>query len=349
VTRRVTRRRTVLFVLLCAVSIAVATVSVVAAARRSDRIRNRPVAAGTPSRTAAASYVDGPRLLFRSESDDMSYGKLALVPLDDLGAAPLVGSSECERVDFIEGRGLCLESDFGLFQPYHAVLLKDDLTEVWRRPLQGLPSRVRIAPDGKHAAITVFVTGHSYAEAGFSTLTTIVDLRTGETLTDLEQFTVSKDGAPFHSVDFNFWGVTFMANGRGFYATLGTGGHTYLVEGEIEARTARVLRDEVECPSLSPDGTRVAFKKRVSGSGLVRWRLHVLDLATMQEHALSETRSVDDQVEWLDDERILYSVPGDDPGAEDTWVVAADGTGEAELFRRATRSPAVVPAANRSG
>ena len=38
------------------------------------------------------------------------------------------------------------------------------------------------------------------------------------------------------------------------------------------------------------------------------WRLHVLELATLRETALAETRSVDDQVEWLDDDTVLYGV-----------------------------------------
>lgn len=32
----------------------------------------------------------------------------------------------------------------------------------------------------------------------------------------------------------------------------------------------------------------------------------VLDLATMQETPLAEKQSVDDEVEWLDNEHILY-------------------------------------------
>ena len=58
------------------------------------------------------------------------------------------------------------------------------------------------------------------------------------------------------------------------------------------------MRENVECPSLSPDGTRVAFKKKV-GDGV--WRLSVLDLETLKETELAETRSVDDQALWQGD------------------------------------------------
>ena len=48
-------------------------------------------------------------------------------------------------------------------------------------------------------------------------------------------------------------------------------------------KEARVLRENVECPSLSPDNTRIVFKKRMTdGPGGVTWRLHVLDLATQK-------------------------------------------------------------------
>jgi hypothetical protein len=56
------------------------------------------------------------------------------------------------------------------------------------------------------------------------------------------------------------------------------------------------------------------------------WRLHVLDLASGRETALAETRSVDDQVEWLDDERIMYGLAGD------VWVVPADGGGKPRVY-----------------
>jgi len=125
------------------------------------------------------------------------------------------------------------------------------------------------------------------------------------------------------------------------WATLGTGGHTYLVDGNIAAWTVKVLRDGVECPSLSPDGTRIAFKSKVPGSGGltgVQWRLSVLSLDTLVAHPLAETRSVDDQAEWLDDGTVLYSVQSD------TYAVPADGSGAPRLFAHRADSPVVLPA-----
>lgn len=70
------------------------------------------------------------------------------------------------------------------------------------------------------------------------------------------------------------------------------------------------------------------------------WRFHVLDLATMKETPLAETRSLDDQIEWLDDNRVLY---GD---GRDLWSMPADGSGTPRRFMSNATSPAVVRSAS---
>jgi hypothetical protein len=64
--------------------------------------------------------------------------------------------------------------------------------------------------------------------------------------------------------------------------------------------------------------------------------LHVLDLETMKETPLAEKFPVDDQVEWLDNDRVLYA------RSPDTWVVPADGSGAPRKFLSNALSPAVV-------
>ena len=96
-----------------------------------------------------------------------------------------------------------------------------------------------------------------------------------------------------------------------------------------------MIHENVECPSLSPDGTRIAYKKR-TGSSSTPWHLTVLDLATMRETPLAEARSVDDQAEWLDDGHVLYGVDGA------VWSVHADGTGRPQRYIATGASPAVV-------
>ena len=145
--------------------------------------------------------------------------------------------------------------------------------------LTGPPSRTRLSPDGRRAAFTVFDEGHSYADGVFSTRTTIVDTIAGTAIGELESWKVTRDGVPFVNRDFNFWGVTFAPDGNTFYATLRTQGSAYLIEGKVDTREARVLMQGAECPSLSPDQSRIAFKKRLGGSG-GWWQLSLFDLST---------------------------------------------------------------------
>lgn len=242
------------------------------------------------------------------------------------------GQLTCQRVYYAGGRGICMGvAPSGV--EYTASIFDSKLRVLKTIPLTGLPSRARVSADGKLGAMTLFVGGDSYVESAtaFSTRTSIVEMATGKTVAPLEQFDVTKDGKPFDAVDFNFWGVTFAADPNRFYATLATGKHHYLVEGDLAARSLRVLRDGVECPSLSPDGKQIAFKSRV-GKG-DNWRLHVLDLATLADHATAETRSVDDQAEWLDDGTLVYS------DGENVYTVPADGSGEEQLLVPDAASP----------
>ena len=188
---------------------------------------------------------------------------------------------------------------------------------------------------------TVFVAGDSYNGGQFSTRSGILETRTGQLLGNLESLAITLDGKPYQAADVNFWGVTFAADDNRFYATLSTAGHRYLVEGDLAARAVRTLRDNVECPSLSPDGTRIAFKKRVSDDPAHLWRLSVLDVATMKETPLAETRSVDDQAAWRDGSTVLYGLPRDTRHS-DVWSVPADGTGAPAVLVPDADSPAVL-------
>jgi hypothetical protein len=167
-------------------------------------------------------------------------------------------------------------------------------------------------------------------------------MSSGDVIGELEQFSTWRDGVRFRAVDFNFWGVTFATDKNTFYATLRTGGSTYLVRGDLTLRRLNVLRDNVECPSLSPDNRLVAFKKRV-GPGPNQSRLAVLDVTTMTERLIAtEARPIDDQVEWLDSAHVLYAVAGGTASISDVWVAPIDGSAPARLFLPQAVSPVVV-------
>jgi hypothetical protein len=283
-----------------------------------------------------------PFIMVRSLVADDSHGRLGMVPLANPEGPRFIGGLTCERVFFSAGRGVCLTMGLeGIVTTYTAEIFDHAFAVTGRVPLTGLPSRVRVSPDGRRAGITVFETGHSYAESGYSTRTTIVDTASATELGDLEKFSVTRDGRPFSEVDFNFWGVTFARDSNRFYATLASGGVKYLVEADIDARTARVVTTDVECPSLSPDNARIAYKKAYTDARGLGWHLEVLDLATMKVTPLNaEPRSVDDQVEWLDDGHVMYHLSS--ARGADVWVLGVDGQSPPRMLIPMAYSPAVV-------
>jgi hypothetical protein len=256
---------------------------------------------------------------------------LELFPGGDL--RPIRGLA-CKRVHAVaHGPGLCLRvSDRG--DSYEGVVFDSAYEEVARFRAAGVPDRVRVSSDGRFGAYTSFDARQSpmYFETvgDFSTYTRIVDMRTGDELLRLEDLRFVRAGRPFAIGEAELWGVTF-ADDRSFYATLATRGEHYLIQGRIGSRRARVVAERVECPALSPDGTRIAYKRRIGDTN--RWRFGVMDLASGRSVALSEPRSTDDQPEWLDEERIVYS---DD---RDVFVVPSDGTGNPTRLARGATSP----------
>jgi len=305
-------------------------------------VAQRSRTSSVPADASAPALPPRPFLLFRSTALGDTHGRVALVDTPD--GEPGLSAMRCERVHFAGTRGVCLEARRGALTTYHAHVFDTRFAPLASYPLAGPPSRARMSPDGRWAAFTVFISGHSYGSPGFTTRTSIVDARDGGiVVADLEKWQVLRDGRPFAAIDFNFWGVSFANDGQRFYATLGTGGTTWLVEGDLAARRMRLLQQGIECPSLSPDGTRIAFKQREPGLR-VAWRPAVLDLATRRVTVLPETRGIDDQVEWLDDEDIVYARP-DDPGGGATtslWTLRADGSTAPRRLLAGAASPAVV-------
>lgn len=186
----------------------------------------------------------------------------------------------------------------------------------------------------------MLASGDSYAGTGFSTRTAIVDTRTWAVDDNLETFRVIKDGWSYRAADINIWGVTF-ADDRRFYATPATGGRIYPVRGDVTARTLTTLHGKVERPSLSPDGTRLAYRKRIPGASPdAPWRLYVLDLRTMRETPTAEHRNIDDQALWSANTTLTYALPGGN--GSDLWTAPADGTGTARRLMTSAVAPAYL-------
>jgi len=307
-----------------------------------------PAASSQPSAPVtrdANALAQLPHLLFRSTRRDGDRGRAAVAPLDapDTGRAPT--GLQCARVSFGADRGICIAARPDAKDRYDAVVFDSGFAPLFRLPLEGFPSRTRTSRDGRYGVTTMFLAGasHGYAGVDFSTKTTLFDVRRGIPIADLEEFTTIRDGKRIKAPDFNFWGVTFTAaDSNVFYATLRTAKSNLLVRGDIAARTVTVIHDNVECPSVSPDGRHIAFK-RLDGPLAGEWKLHVLDLATMTERPIASAYYyVDDQVEWLDNLHILYALPH--MGTADVWVASIDDRDLARVFLYDAESPIVVHA-----
>jgi hypothetical protein len=336
------RSRVLVFATITFVVVAVMAAYAVGAASSYRRAHDRAPSVATVADPVADAVASGPRIVFRHTGVDSEYGVVASVPLDDPGGARAFTDLTCDRVDATARVTSCLRTERGVVTRYSLTEYAADGQEIQEVSVPGIPSRTRLSPDGALVSTTTFVSGHSYMQVGFSTATEVREVG-GRSWGNLERFALVIDGREVSPRDRNVWGVTF-ADDDVFYATVGTGGETYLVRGDLRTRTLTSVADHVECPSLSPDGTRIAFKEASTRDGRTWWTPAVLDLTTGRRTVLdSETRNVDDQIEWLDRHTLLYGLVRDDePGVTDVWSLRTDGTSQPELFIQQAWSPAVV-------
>jgi len=322
-----------------AVVLAAAGIYAVGAYQRFEESR---AAASSVGITASQPLPAGPFILFRNTASGQGYGNAATVPLSAPGGSRSVSEQQCDRVYGTPQEVVCLKTNRGLVTAFEAAVLDRNWQQQRAWPVPGIPSRTRISPDGSMIATTVFVSGHSYAAAGFSTATE-VSFPDG-TSVNLEDFALMVNGERLLATDRNIWGVTFAPGQRDvFYATAASSGRIWLVRGSLSTKTLTAVHDHVECPSISPDGTRIAYKKNDGGALAAHWNVAVLDLASGQETVLSEQRSVDDQVEWLDDQNLLYGLADEtSEGDSNIWKLGTVPGSQPSLFIAHAWSPSVI-------
>jgi len=290
----------------------------------------RPVANGQLALTAGNLY-------FRNLAKGPDQGKLSAVSLTEPDGPRTIEGLRCDRFATARGTSVCLRIKLGSLPPYTEMLvLGPDLAIKHKETLPGTPSRARVSPDGKIVNWTLFVSGDSYATTGFSTRSGLYDTETGQLLKSIEELPVFIDGRRYFASDVNYWGITFEADGNHFYVTLGSKGKTYLLKVDYRRYRGEAVAQNVECPSLSPDGKRIAFKqKNADGS----WRLAVLELSTGQVTHPAEGRAIDDQPLWRDDNTLLYALKRG--ASSDIWSTPITPTGTPRLLVPDAASPAV--------
>lgn len=295
-----------------------------------------------PSEVGTTTLDEGLRIMFRNTAAGQGYGHLASVSLNDPGGLRELTQVPCDRVYTNQKVVSCLLVVRGIPPRYRASLMDNELKPLTEWPLAGIPNRTRVSNEGL-VATTAFVTGHSYASDSFSTETSIKSLD-GKDYGNLEDFSIMIEGQKLTAADKNVWGVSFVDYNT-FYATVASGGQTWLVLGNLNERRMTAVLQNAECTSVSPDGSKVAYKKRrISrpGETLVHWDAAVLDIASNKETVIGIESGFDDQLEWLDDQTLLFGLARKDTvGDSDIYSIRAKAGATPELFIEHAWSPSV--------
>lgn len=294
---------------------------------------------GASAATISESLPTQNQVLFRNTATGTGYGMLAAVDMNDPSGARTLTQTACDRVYAAAGLVSCLRTVRGVPTTFETDILELDGQILDTAPLPGVPSRTRVSPGGL-VATTAFVTGHSYATNSFSTETTIRGAD-GTDYGNLENYTMTVDGQELTAVDRNVWGVTFESDDK-FYATAASGGKTWLMHGSISNRSMTSVLENAECPSISPQRDKVAYKKRSTKLGIVHWDIAVLDLKSMEEIVIPLDEGYDDQIEWLDDQTMIFGLPrAGTVGDSDIYSIKTDAKALPELFIEHAWSPSV--------
>ena len=113
--------------------------------------------------------------------------------------------------------------------------------------------------------------------------------------------------------------------------------------GDVRTGELRVVHENASCPEVSPNGSTIVAKE-LRGEA---FQLVAINTQTGERRDLAETRSVDDQVEWIDDNTIVYGLPNPDAGtvgqpALDIWVLNVNDGSAPRLLLAFADSPAAA-------
>lgn len=282
--------------------------------------------------------------------EDIGIAFVNRTPGDDYGTVGYIDRDgnrqstelECDRIDLNANGGICLDDSSGIGGTGRGLILDPNLNPSLRFGIN-LPSRAAASPDGEIVAWTGFAVGHSYLAVGeFATTTQLIEVERGIGANLETQFaTFDIDNQPVDDEERNFWGVTFVDN-ETFYATIGVGADTSIVRGSIANSRLTVVHENATCPEVSPDGNTIVAKERRGDF----FQLVAIDTATGERRDLPEVRTVEDQVEFLNDSTIIYGLPNSAEGTEaqpawDVWSLDLNG-GAPQLIIPFADSPAAI-------
>lgn len=250
----------------------------------------------------------------------------------------------CDRLHVQGSVGLCLDGPIGLGR-YDVDVI--DFTSadlpILEHDVGVLPSRARVAADQRWASATMFASGTSYQDVGaFATYVTVTGLAPDDGPTVLLDRFALNQSDPSHTAfpdDRNYWGISWGENGD-FWVTAGSDAAVELLTGRADTRELFTTGIAGSCPSLSPDGETLVYKRTRPDGG---FDLVARTLRTGAERMLDESHSVDDQVEWLDNDTILYALHQGDPTVSqpefDIWALDVTPGAAPVLFLPNANSP----------
>lgn len=278
-------------------------------------------------------------LVFINRVPGDEYGHVGYV---NLAGERFITPLPCDRIDWNRNGGICLQG--GSIGVSARGLLLDETLRPQGRFGIATPSRAAISPDGGAVSWTGFVTGHDYLAAGeFATTTQLIDVeRQASAELESDFSTIGADGEQLAVVDENYWGTTYI-DSQTFYATVGFGTETNLVFGDVQTGVLEIVHESASCPEISPDGTTIVAKTQRGQS----FQLIAINTETGARRDLAETRSVDDQVEWIDNNTIVYGLPNAEGGtvgqpALDIWVLNVNDGSAPRLLLPFADSPAAA-------
>lgn len=295
----------------------------------------------------APEYIEGiaripleGAVVFRNTRDTQDYGEVAWVSLAAPQSERTGTGLACDRVYRTGGMISCLSSERGMSTRYDSTVYSIGGQVLAQRPLPGEPSRTRVSATGM-VGTTAFITGESYEFVGFSTQTTIATPG-GTDYGNLQDFGIFVGDQEITGADRNVWGVTFAKDAKTFYATAATGKQTWLMRGTLADRTLHAVVENAECPSISPDGRLIAYKKRRVDSVPAHWDIAVYDIAKQTEQLYPLESGFDDQLEWLDSNTLLFGQPREEsPGDADIFSLDLATGSSPKMFIEHAWSPSV--------
>lgn len=276
------------------------------------------------------SVLQPPFLIFRTLEPHDAHGRVAMLALRPGENTRYISNLSCARVHYARGSGVCLVQEQSNDRAEYAAYVFDRrFSRQARIVLRGIPTRARVSPDGRRASITTYAEEESPAGERLATESIIIDVRSGRVLADVRDFQIDHDRLPPLTGPIDVSSVAFEPDGDRFFATISTATERHLVAGSVDAHRLTSIRSGVANEALSPDGRHLIIKRLIGERGF--WQLAVIDLHTWAERDLNQgSRSVDDQVEWLDNDHVIYH----DVSGETTaiWMLPIDGTNGPEVL-----------------